>query len=198
MQKEHASYGEITESKAGQGALLLNILSKYSEAFSSMVEGKNEELSTSELSGGARIHYIFQNIFVKSLEEVDPCEDLTDDDIRTAIQNATGPKSALFVPEVPFEVLIRRQIARLLDPSLQCARFIYDELIKMSHQCMVNDMQRFPFLRKRMDEVIGNFLREGLEPSETMIGHIIEMEVHATPLRLYLLVFLHYSNLYLQ
>ncbi|PIN18656.1 Vacuolar sorting protein VPS1, dynamin [Handroanthus impetiginosus] len=175
--KEHASYGEITESKAGQGALLLNILSKYSEAFSSMIEGKNEEMSTSELSGGARIHYIFQNIFVKSLEDVDPCEDLTDDDIRTAIQNATGARSALFVPEVPFEVLVRRQIARLLDPSLQCARFIYDELIKMSHRCMVNELQRFPVLRKRMDEVIGNFLREGLEPSETMIGHIIEMEM---------------------
>ncbi|XP_044489563.1 dynamin-related protein 3A-like isoform X2 [Mangifera indica] len=175
--KEHASYGEITESKAGQGALLLNILSKYSEAFSSTVEGKNEEMSTSELSGGARIHYIFQSIFVKSLEEVDPCEDLTDDDIRTAIQNATGPKSALFVPEVPFEVLVRRQIARLLDPSLQCARFIYDELIKISHRCLVNELQRFPVLRKRMDEVIGNFLREGLEPSETMIGHIIEMEM---------------------
>ncbi|KAM7479038.1 hypothetical protein LguiA_027251 [Lonicera macranthoides] len=175
--KEHASYGEITESKAGQGALLLNILSKYSEAFSSMIEGKNEEMSTTELSGGARIHYIFQSIFVKSLEEVDPCEDLTDDDIRTAIQNATGPKSALFVPEVPFEVLIRRQIARLLDPSLQCARFIYDELMKMSHRCMVNELQRFPVLRKRMDEVIGNFLREGLEPSETMIGHIVEMEM---------------------
>ncbi|KAI7992558.1 Dynamin-related protein 3A [Camellia lanceoleosa] len=153
--KEHASYGEITESKAGQGALLLNILSKYSEAFSSMIEGKSEEMSTSELSGGARIHYIFQSIFVKSLEEVDPCEDLTDDEIQTAIQNATGPKSALSVPEVPFEVLVRRQIVRLLDPSLQCARFIYDELIK----------------------VIGNFLREGLEPSETMIGHIIEMEM---------------------
>ncbi|KAG9147532.1 hypothetical protein Leryth_007329 [Lithospermum erythrorhizon] len=175
--KEHASFGEITESKAGQGALLLNILSKYSEAFTSMIEGKNEEMSTSELSGGARIHYIFQNIFVKSLEEVDPCEDLTDDDIRTAIQNATGPKSALFVPEVPFEVLIRRQISRLMDPSLQCARFIYDELIKMSHRCMVNELQRFPVLRKCMDDVINNFLREGLEPSETMIGHVIEMEM---------------------
>ncbi|KAF4388919.1 hypothetical protein G4B88_019101 [Cannabis sativa] len=175
--KEHASYGEITESRAGQGALLLNILSKYSEAFSSMVEGKNEEMSTSELSGGARIHYIFQSIFVRSLEEVDPCEDLTDDDIRTAIQNATGPKSALFVPEVPFEVLIRRQIARLLDPSLQCARFIFDELMKISHRCLVNELQRFPILRKHMDEVIGNFLREGLEPSESMIGHIIEMEM---------------------
>lgn len=37
------------------------------------------------------------------MQEVDPCEDLTDDDIRTAIQNATGPKSALFVPEVGFQ-----------------------------------------------------------------------------------------------
>nr|XP_048333593.1 dynamin-related protein 3A-like isoform X5 [Ziziphus jujuba var. spinosa] len=175
--KEHASYGEITESKAGQGALLLNILSKYSEAFSSMVEGKNEKMLTSELSGGARIHYIFQSIFVKRLEEVDPCEDLTDDDIRIAIQNATGLKAAVFVPEVPFEVLIRRQISRLLDPSLQCARFIYDELIKISHQCLANELQRFPVLRKRMDEVTRNFLREGLEPSETMIGRLVEMEM---------------------
>ncbi|MBA0687992.1 hypothetical protein Goari_005803, partial [Gossypium aridum] len=78
---------------------------------------------------------------------------------------------------VPFEVLVRRQIARLLDPSLQCARFIYDELIKISHRCMVNELQRFPVLRRHMDQVIGNFLREGLEPSETMIGHIIEMEM---------------------
>ncbi|KHF99511.1 Dynamin-related 3A -like protein [Gossypium arboreum] len=157
----------ISSALAGQGALLLNILSKYCEAFSSMVEGKNEQMSTSELSSGARIHYIFQSIFVKSLEEVDPCEDLTDDDIRTAIENANGPRSALFVPEVPFEVLVRRQIARLLDPSLQCA----------SHRCMVNELQRFPVLRRHMDQVIGNFLREGLEPSETMIGHIIEMEM---------------------
>ena len=34
------------------------------------------------------------------LQEVDPCEDVTDEDIRMAIQNATGPKGALFVPEV--------------------------------------------------------------------------------------------------
>ncbi|QHO01298.1 Dynamin-related protein 3A [Arachis hypogaea] len=34
-----------------------------------MVDGKNEEMSTFELSGGARIHYIFQSIFVNSLEQ---------------------------------------------------------------------------------------------------------------------------------
>lgn len=174
--KEYASYGEIPESRAGQGTLLLNILSKYSEAFSSLVEGKSEEISTSELSGGARIHYIFQSIFVKSLEEVDPCEGLTDEDIRTAIQNARGPRSAVFAAEVPFEVLVRRQIARLLDPSLQCTRFIYNELVKMSHCCMVSELQRYPVLRKRVDGVVVRFLRENLDPAENIIGHIIEME----------------------
>lgn len=34
-----------------------------------MVDGK-DELSTDELSGGARIHYIFQSIYVKSLEVI--------------------------------------------------------------------------------------------------------------------------------
>ena len=36
--------------------------------FAAIVDGKNEEMSTSELSGGARIHHIFQNIFVRSLD----------------------------------------------------------------------------------------------------------------------------------
>lgn len=36
-------------------------------AFTTIIDGKNQGMSTSELSGGARIHYIFQDIFVKSL-----------------------------------------------------------------------------------------------------------------------------------
>ncbi|KAF6137886.1 hypothetical protein GIB67_014015 [Kingdonia uniflora] len=175
--KELRSYGVVIESKDEQGALLLNILTRYCEAFCSLVDGKSQEMSTTELTGGARIHYIFQSIFVKRLEEVDPCDDLTDEDIRMAIQNATGPKIALFVPEVPFEVLIRRQIARLLDPSLQCLRFVYDELIKICHACEVIEMQRFPVLRRRLDEVMGKFLRDGVKPAERMIANLIEMEM---------------------
>ncbi|KAA8525652.1 hypothetical protein F0562_007466 [Nyssa sinensis] len=175
--EELCTYGEVGESKVELGVVLLNILTKYCEDFSAMVDGKSREMSTKELSGGARIHFIFQSIFVKSLEQVDPCEDLSDDDIRTAIQNATGPRNALFVPEVPFEVLVRRQIARLLDPSLQCLRFVYDELIMMSRACEATETLRFPMLRKHMDEVMGKFLREGLKPAERMIVNIVEMEM---------------------
>ncbi|KAG2691323.1 hypothetical protein I3760_08G004400 [Carya illinoinensis] len=175
--KELRTYGDAMESKGEQGVILSNILTKYCEAFSAMVDGKSNKMSTKELSGGARIHYIFQSIFVKSLEEVDPCEDLNDDDIRTAVQNATGLGNTLFVPEVPFEVLVRRQIARLLDPSLQCLRFVYDELMKMSRACGAVELQRFPFLRRRMDEVMGKFLRDGVKPAERMIANLIEMEM---------------------
>ncbi|CAK9278861.1 unnamed protein product [Sphagnum jensenii] len=177
LQKELASYGEVTDSKSGQGALLLNIITKYSYGFQSIVDGKYEEWSTTELSGGARIHYIFQAIFVRSLEEVDPCEELSDEDIRIAIHNSTGPRNALFVPEVPFELLVRRQIARLLEPSLQCARFIYDELVKISRRCETLELERFPYLQRRIEEVVTSFLQEGLAPAETMISHLIEMEM---------------------
>lgn len=36
------------------------------------------------------------------LQEVDPLDGLSDEDIRTAIHNATGPRSALFVPEASY------------------------------------------------------------------------------------------------
>lgn len=55
--------------------------------------------------------------------------------------------------------------------------FQYNFYFQISHRCLANELQRFPVLRKRIDEVIGNFLREGLEPSETIIGHLINIEV---------------------
>lgn len=177
VEKELRANGEALESKGERGAMLLNILTKYSEAFSSEVDGKSQAMTTKELSGGARIHHVFQSIFVKSLEEVDPCEDLSDEDIRIAIHNATGPRNALFVPEVPFEVLVRRQIARLLDPSLQCLRFVYDELIKISRACETVEMQRFSELRRRLEDVTARFLRDDVKPAERMITNLIDMEM---------------------
>jgi dynamin 1-like protein len=47
----------------------------------------------------------------------------------------------------------------------------------MSRACEVIELQRFPFLRKRMDEVMGKFLRDGIKPAERMIANLIEMEV---------------------
>lgn len=49
--------------------------------------------------------------------------------------------------------------------------------LQMSRACEATALQRFPFLRRRMAEIMGKFLRDGVKPAERMIGNLIEMEV---------------------
>lgn len=55
--------------------------------------------------GGSRISHIFFEVYCKAVSEIDPFDELTDEDIKTAIRNASSLRPNLFVPEVAFEVL---------------------------------------------------------------------------------------------
>lgn len=83
--------------------------------------------------GGARIYFIFNNVFGSALDAIHPCANLTDNDIRTAIRNSTGPRPSLFVPELAFDLLVRPQIKLLETPSLRCVELVYEELMKICH-----------------------------------------------------------------
>ena len=60
---------------------------------------------------------------------------LTSMDILTAIRNATGPKPALFVPEVSFELLVKRQIRRLEEPLMRCIELVHEEMQRIIQHC---------------------------------------------------------------
>jgi len=85
--------------------------------------------------GGARVCYIFHETFAKALSSVEPLGGLAVVDILTAIRNATGPRPALFVPEVAFELLVKRQIRRLEDPSLRCVELVHEEMQRIIQHC---------------------------------------------------------------
>lgn len=70
--------------------------------------------------GGSRLSYIFYEVFNKTMSAVDPFDSLADEDLKTAIRNASSLRPNLFVPEVAFEVLSKQQITRLESPALQC------------------------------------------------------------------------------
>ena len=59
-------------------------------------------------SGGARINHIFEIEYKKAIQKIDPFDNLSDDDIRTAIKNSGALRPALFVPEGAFEILIKQ------------------------------------------------------------------------------------------
>lgn len=46
-----------------------------------------------------------------------------------------GPRPALFVPEVSFELLVKRQIKRLEEPSLRCVELVHEEMQRIIQHC---------------------------------------------------------------
>jgi len=160
------------------GALLLNIINQFSSGFIEMIEGKaNDEKAVEELYGGARIHYIFGEIFNRYIQSLGSLDGLTPFDIRTAVSNATGPKASLFVPEQAFELLARRQIARLREPAIQCVDLVYDELERIVNSVRPSDLKRFVVLKEEIVEAATNLLKTAREPTKEMINNICNMEL---------------------
>lgn len=175
--------GDSTDSLESNrlGSILLRLLSKFSLSFCETVDGrKGSELGgvdTSELYGGARISYIFNEIFGRTVKALDPFAGLTDVDIRTAIANANGPRPALFVPEISFDLLVRKQIVRLEQPGIQCVDLVFAEMQRMAYQSETGDLSRFPNLRERVFEIVNQILRKCLAPTQSMISNIISIEL---------------------
>ena len=118
-----------------KGSLVLRLMTQFARDFVSSIEGTSLEISTTELSGGARVYYIFHEVFGHALDSLDPTANLSPYEIRTAIRNSTGPRPCLFVPEVAFDLLVKPQIKLLEAPSLRCVELVYEELVKLCHNC---------------------------------------------------------------
>lgn len=135
-QQELNAFGDFAAfDPNSQGPLILRLMTQFARDFVSSVEGTTVHISTKELSGGARIYYIFNDVFGNALSSIDATGNLTTQDIRTAIRNSTGPRPSLFVPEAAFDLLVKPQIKLLEAPSLRCVELVYEELVKICHNC---------------------------------------------------------------
>lgn len=188
VQSELEALGTPDEgmSKNALGGTLLGLLSKFATNFSSIIDGKGGELNNGknsrnlaliELFGGARINYIFTDIFATSLMAVGPFDGLTDDEIRTTIMNANGTRRALFVPEISFDILVRRQIARLEEPGIQCVDLVYEELQRIAGQSEPKELTRFPYLKDRMLSVVKHLLKRCMSPTQMMVSNLVKIEL---------------------
>ena len=88
--------------------LVLDIIAKYSATYSEFLEGRFVKDTAVEYKGGSRLNHIFYEIYTVAITGIDPFDALTDDDLKTAIRNASSLKPNLFVPEVAFEVLSKQ------------------------------------------------------------------------------------------
>ncbi|XP_054885092.1 dynamin-1-like protein isoform X2 [Poeciliopsis prolifica] len=171
------SYGEPVEDKS---ATLLQLITKFAAEYCNTIEGTAKYIETAELCGGARICYIFHETFGRTLESVDPLGGLTTIDVLTAIRNATGPRPALFVPEVSFELLVKRQIKRLEEPSLRCVELVHEEMQRIIQHCSnysTQELLRFPKLHDAIVEVVTSLLRRRLPVTNDMVHNLVAIEL---------------------
>ncbi|KAK6482875.1 dynamin-1-like protein isoform X4 [Huso huso] len=171
------SYGEPVEDKS---ATLLQLITKFASEYCHTIEGTAKYIETSELCGGARICYIFHETFGRTLESVDPLGGLTTIDVLTAIRNATGPRPALFVPEISFELLVKRQVKRLEEPSLRCVELVHEEMQRIIQHCSnysTQELLRFPKLHDAIVEVVTSLLRKRLPVTNEMVHNLVAIEL---------------------
>jgi dynamin 1-like protein len=205
VQLELDALGNSTDgtSRSTLGGSLLSLLSKFTANFGSTIDGKGNVISASsmnsirgahstltgspalihpssemnELFGGARISFIFNDIFCASLMSVNAFDGLSDDEIRTTICNANGTRPSLFVPEISFDILVRRQISRLEQPGIQCVDLVYEELQRISSQSEPNELTRFPILRERLVDVVSGLLKRAVGPTQMMVSNLVKIEL---------------------
>mmetsp|Transcript_40638 Transcript_40638/g.97396 ORF Transcript_40638/g.97396 Transcript_40638/m.97396 type:complete len:703 (+) Transcript_40638:17-2125(+) len=176
-EQELQGYGDPI-GKSNQGASLLHLFSTFARNFADAIDGKlTGDVSSDGLTGGARIHYIFHDIFGAEVKQFDACRGLTDNEIRQAIRNATGPRASLFVPEAAFEIIVKKQIAQLEEPALRCVDQVNEELQRVIMQSELPEMQRFVNMREKVFEVVRSILKNCLGPTNQMIANLIQIEL---------------------
>ena len=177
---ELEAYGEpVPKDPAAAGPYLLGMLAKFSQEFKAVLDGggSGTEIQTKDLNGGARVRYILDEIFASKLQEVHALTGLSASDVRMAVRNASGAKSALLVPDAAFEQLVKRQIALFREPALETAELVYNELEHVLATMQMNELVRFRRLREKITEVTGKALKTRLKEVNQLIEVMVGLEV---------------------
>ncbi|KAG5917591.1 vacuolar protein sorting-associated protein 1 [Claviceps capensis] len=178
LQKYSSELESLGPSMLGNSAnIVLNIITEFTNEWRTVLDGNNTELSSTELSGGARISFVFHELYANGIKAVDPFDVVKDVDIRTILYNSSGSSPALFVGTTAFELIVKQQIKRLEDPSLKCVSLAYDELVRILSQLLGKSLyRRYPSLKEKMHGVVIAFFKKAMEPTNKLVRDLVAME----------------------
>lgn len=178
LQKYSSELTTLGDSMLGNSAnIVLNIITEFSNEWRTVLDGNNTELSSVELSGGARISFVFHELYSNGVKAVDPFDQVKDIDIRTILYNSSGSSPALFVGTTAFELIVKQQIKRLEEPSLKCVALVYDELVRILTQLLGKPLfRRYPGLKEKFHQVVISFFKKAMDPSNKLVKDLVAME----------------------
>ena len=75
--------------QSNQANMILSVITEFCNDFRTNIDGTATEISTFELSGGARISFVFHESYANGVKAIDPFEQIKDVDIRTIMYNSS-------------------------------------------------------------------------------------------------------------
>ncbi|KAJ6451922.1 Dynamin central region-domain-containing protein [Mycena sanguinolenta] len=165
---------------AGNSAnVLSSVITEFTTEFRTTIDGTNAgSLSLNELSGGARIAFVFHQLYSTVIKNIDPFEYIKDTDIRSILYSSAGTSPALFIGTAAFEVLVKTQVKRLEEPSLKCCQLVYDELLRILSEVLgkMPALKRYPALRERFHSVVLGFFKKSMGPTTKLVSDMVAMQ----------------------
>lgn len=178
--KELSSLGEAPSDEIDdQRKLLIGIITQYVDNFCTTIDGGRHLTSFSELRGGARISHTFNQLYPQHLGAISAHDSLKPSEIYTTIRNTKGARTSLYgsVPQDAFEMLVRRLVKQLREPSSWCVDTVFEELRIISEQCEPAELARFDALRAKFRDVVAEMLQRCFKDAKKMMENLISFEL---------------------
>ncbi|VVC32017.1 Hypothetical protein CINCED_3A009665 [Cinara cedri] len=156
---------------------MLQMIQQLQSDFERTIEGSGSaQINTNELSGGAKINRLFHERFPFEIVKMEIDEKELRREIAFAIRNIHGIRVGLFTPDMAFEAIVKKQIARLKEPSLKCTDLVVNELSNVVRIC-TDKMSRYPRLREETERIITAYIRNREQMCKEQLILLVECEL---------------------
>jgi len=156
---------------------MLQSIQTLQQDFERAIEGSGSAaVNTLELSGGAKINRLFHERFPYEIVRMEFDEKELRREIAFAIRNIHGIRVGLFTPDMAFEAIVKKQIARLKEPSLKCIDLVVQELTNVVRNT-AEKMNRYPRLREETERIITTYIREKESKCKDQVLMLIDCEL---------------------
>ncbi|XP_001949574.1 dynamin-1-like protein [Acyrthosiphon pisum] len=160
-----------------QISFLVGLLKDISRCYEDTMNGNQDDVPIDETFGGGSIAKLFQHQYLKRINAIDPLQDLSDENIANILSNTSGTYQCTFVNEKGLQKILRRQLNNLIQPSLDCAELVCDEMLNVLNSIdvkLLDTLRRYPKLYEDVRKVFEKLLEEDVNNIKEFIASYIE------------------------
>ncbi|OWA53987.1 putative Dynamin-1-like protein [Hypsibius exemplaris] len=162
----------------GEFEYVISVIDRFCHTLIESINGRIY-LGSRQVRGGALLEQRFNTLYRNSLDNIDPLGDMSTAETWSKIKMAGGLTAQMFLNETAFELLTKKEIARMKSESINCAVGAHTEVLRICQEAAkesIKDVRiTYPALYQAILDEVNDFLSEKLKKTKKMVIHGVEM-----------------------